>query len=133
MTVSASEIVSIVVLIISLISVRGYLLKGLNLGEEILNLRLHSSFGLIGGCKFSCVLGSGGCTFVFVNLESCHHLIYDGVGVMVMESKFVDCSASLSELKVSLSEIVLEISPSLVHRIGAFPPTDVVFANSLFL
>ena len=71
------------------------------------------------------MLGGGGCAFVLVDLETRHNLIYDGVGVV--EAQFVNCSAGFPEFKVSFSEVVLEFSPSLVCRIGAFPRPDVVF------
>ena len=67
----------------------------------------------------------------FVDLEAHHHLIYDGVGVV--ESKFANRSAGLSELKLIFSEVVLEIIPIFVCRSGAFPRTDAVFENSLFV
>ena len=55
-------------------------MKGLNLGEDIFHLGLHRVVGLIGGCEFDCLLGGGGCVFILVDSEACHHLIYDGVG-----------------------------------------------------
>ena len=113
-----SEIVSIVILIVALISMRVHLLKGLNLGEGSFNLRLHISVGIIGGCKFGFMLGGGGCAFIFVDLESRHNLIYDGVGVV--ESKCVNRSAGLSDIKVSFSKVVFEIFPSLLRQSGAF-------------
>ena len=126
-TASASEIVSIVVLIF----ICARYLKDMNLGEESFYLRLHRGVGLIGGCKFGCILDGGGCTFVFVDLEARHHLIYDGVGVV--EATFVNCSTSLSDLKASFSEVVLENLPSFVRQSGAFPHTDAAFENSLFV
>ena len=76
---------------IGLISVRVRELKFLDLVEESFYLGLHCGVGLIGGCKFGCILGGGGCAFVLINLEGRHHLIYDGVGVV--EAQFVNCSA----------------------------------------
>ena len=78
---------------IGLISVRVHELKFLDLVEESLYLGLHYGVGLIGGCKFSCVLGGSGCTFVLVDLEARHHFIYDGAGVV--EAQFFNCSAGL--------------------------------------
>ena len=106
-------------------------MKGLDLGEERLHLRHHHGVGLIGRCEFGCMLGGGGCAFVFVNFEVRHHLIYDGVGVV--EAKFVDRYAVFSELKVSFSEVVIRNFPSFLHRSGLFPCMDVVFKNSLLL
>ena len=63
---------------------------GLNLGEEILHQGLHRGVGLIGGSELGGVLCGCGCAFVLVNLEACHHLIHDGVGVV--EVQFVNCS-----------------------------------------
>ena len=100
------------------------------MGEESFHLGLHLGVGLIGGCDFGCMPGGGGCAFVFVDLEAHYHLIYDGVGVV--EAKFVDCSAGFFDLKVGLSEVVLEIIPSFVRLSGAFPHMDVVFENSFF-
>ena len=103
----------------------------MKLGEESLYLGLHRGVGLIGGYEFSCMLGGCGCAFVFVDLEARNYLIYDSVGVA--EAKFVDLSAGFSEIKVSFSEVVIEIIPSFVLRSGAFPCTDVVFEHSLFV
>ena len=114
---------------ISLVSMSVFKLEGLNLGEESFHLGLHRGVGLIGGCEFGCMLGGGGCAFVFVNLEAHHHLIYDVVGVV--ESQSINCSSSLPEFKVSFPEVVLGIFTSLVRRIGAFPRPDVVFEDSL--
>ena len=43
------------------------------------------------------MLGGGGRAFVLVNLEACHHFIYNGVGVV--QAQFVNRSAGFSELK----------------------------------
>ena len=94
-------------------------------------LGLHSGIGLIGRCEFGCMLGGGGYAFILVDLEARHHLIYYDIGVV--EAKFVNCSAGFSELKVSFLEVVFEIIPSFLRRIGAFPRTDVVFEISLFV
>ena len=67
--------------------------------------------------------------FVLVDLELRHHLIYDGVGLV--EVQFVNCSAGFPEFKVSFLEVVFEVIPCFVLRIGAFPRPDVVFENSL--
>ena len=104
-------------------------LKGLNLGEESLHLGFYCGVDLIGRCEFGCVLGDGGCAFVLVNLEARHHLIYNGVGVV--EAQFVNSSAGFPEFKVRFSEVLLEIFPSLVRQIGAFPRPDVVFEDFL--
>ena len=77
------------------------------------------------------MLGSGACAFIFINLEAHHNLIYNGVGIL--ESKFIDRSACFSELKVSFSEVVLEMFPIFVRRSGAFPRTYVVFEHLLFV
>ena len=77
------------------------------------------------------MLGGVGCVFIFVDLEPLHHLIYNGVGVV--ESKFVNCYAGISEIKVSFLEVMFEIFPSLVRWSGAFPRTYGVFENSLFV
>ena len=122
---SASEIIPM----ICLVSVRVCELKGLNLGEESLHLVLHRGVGLIDRCKLGCVFIGGGCAFVLVNLEARHHLIYDGVGVV--ESQFVNCVACFPEFKVRLSEVVLEVVPFFILRIGAFPRTYVVFEDSI--
>ena len=71
------------------------------------------------------MLGGDGCAFVLVDLVLCHNLIYNGVDVV--EAQFVNRSASFSEFKVSLLEVVLEVIPYFVHRIGAFPRPYVVF------
>ena len=131
MSVFASASLSEIVSTVFKIYTRALLLEGLNLGDESLHLRLHHSVGLIGRCKFGCMLGGGGCAFVFVNFEAHHHLIYDGVGVV--EANFINRSASLSELKVSFLEVVLENFPILVRQSGAFPRTDVVLKISLFV
>ena len=123
--VAAAEIVPM----IGLVSMSVRKLKGLNLVEESLHLALHRVVGLIGGCEFGCVLGGGGCAFVLVNLAACHHLIYNGVGVL--EAQFINSSAGFPEFKVSFLEVVLEIFPILVCRIGAFPRPEVVFEDLL--
>ena len=69
--------------------------------------------------------------FVLVDLEVCHHLIYDGFGVV--ESQSVNCSVGFPDLKVSFLEVVFEVIPYFVLRIGEFPRPDVVFENSLFV
>ena len=104
-------------------------LKGLNLGEESFYLGIHCGVGLIGGCKFGCVLGGGGCAFFLVNFEARHHFIYCGGGFV--EAQFVNRSASFPEFKVSFLEVVLEVISFFVHPIGAFPRLYVVFENSL--
>ena len=84
---SASKIVAM----ISLVSMRVCELKVLKLVEDSLHLGLHCGVGLIGGCKFVCVLGGGGCAFILIDLEARHHLIY--YGVVVVQSQFVSRSA----------------------------------------
>ena len=116
---------------IRLVSMRVCELKGLNLGEESLHLVIHRGVDLIGRCEFGYVLGDGGCTFVLVNLEVHHHLIYDGVGVV--EAQFVNSSAGFPKFKVSFAEVMLEFIPCFVRRIGAFPRPDVVFESSLYV
>ena len=103
----------------------------MNLGEKSLHLGLHCGVGLIGRYEFGCMLGGVGCAFVLVDLKVCNHLIYDGIGVV--EDQFVNCSAGFYELKVSFLEVVFEIISCFVRRSGAFPQTDVVFENSLFV
>ena len=103
----------------------------MKLGEESLHLGIHRSVGLIGGCEFGCMLGGVGCAFVLVDLEALHHLIYDGVGVV--ESQYVNPSTGFYDIKVIFPEVVFEIIPYFVRRIGAFPRTDVVFKKSLFV
>ena len=102
-------------------------LEVLTLGEDSLHLVLHIGVGLIGGCNFGCVFGDSGCVLVFVDLEVFHIVVYDGHGVV--ESQIVNCSAGFSEFKVSFLEVVFEVIPSFVGRIGAFPCPDVVFEN----
>ena len=102
-------------------------MKGLNLGEESFNLGLHRCVGLIGGCKFGCVLVGCGCVFVLVDLEAHHNLIYDGVGIV--KAQFVNRAAGFPEFKVSLSEVVLEVVPCFVCRIGALTLTYVVYED----
>ena len=126
-TASAFEIVSM----IGLIYMRVCEMKGLDLGEESLHLGFHCGVGIIGGSEFGFVLGGGGCAFVLFDLEARHHLIYVGVGVV--EAQFVNSSAVLPDLKVRLSEVVFEVIPCFVRRVGVFPHLDVVFENSLFL
>ena len=75
------------------------------------------------------MLGGGGCAFSLVDLEVLHHLIYNGIGVV--ESQFVNSSTGFPDFKVSLSEVVLGVFPSLVRHIGAFPCPDVIFEDSL--
>ena len=75
------------------------------------------------------MLGDGGCEFVLIDLEARHHLIYNGAGVV--EAQFVNPEKDLPEFKVSFSEVVLEVVPCFVRQIGAFPPLDVAFENSL--
>ena len=112
---TASEKIPIVVLIVALISMPVIFLKSLKLGEENIHLILHCSVRLIGGCDFSCMFGGSGCAFVFVDFEAHNNLIYNGVGVGVVEDKFADCSTGLSELKASFFEFVFKIFPSLVR------------------
>ena len=104
-------------------------LKGLDLCEESLYLGLHRGVGLVGGSKFGGVLCGCGCVcaFVFVNLEARHHLIHNGVGVV--ESQFVNCSSSLSEFKVSFTEVMFKIFPCFSRRVGVFPCLDVAFGD----
>ena len=83
---------------IGLVSMSVRNLKGLNLGEESLHLGIHRGVGLIGGCKFGCMLGGSCCAFILVDLEVHHHLIYNGVGIM--EAHFVNCFAGFPEFKV---------------------------------
>ena len=61
-------------------------LKGLDLGEESLQLGLHCGIGLIGGSEFGGVLCGCGCAFVLIDSEVRNHLIQDGFGVV--ESQF---------------------------------------------
>ena len=75
------------------------------------------------------MLGGGGCTFILVDLEARHNLIYDGVGVV--KSQSVNCATGFHEFKVSFSEAVLEVVPYFVLQIGAFPRPYVVFEYSL--
>ena len=103
----------------------------MDMGEEIFHLVLHRGVGLIGGREFVCMLGGGCCAFVLVYLEARHHFIYDGVGIV--ESQFVNRFAGFSELKVSFSEVVFEVIPCFVRRIGVFSRSDVIFENSLFV
>ena len=97
----------------------------MNLGEESFYLGLHRCVGMIGGCEFGCMLGGGGCAFVLVNFEARHHLIYNGVSVV--KYQFVNSAASFPDFKVSFSEVVLEVVPCFVRRIGSFPRLYVVF------
>ena len=69
-----------------------------------------------------------GCAFFLVDLEVRHHLIYDGIGIA--EAQFFNCSTGFPEFKVSFSEVVSEVIPCFVRRIGAFPRPDVVFEYS---
>ena len=77
------------------------------------------------------MLGDGGCEFVLIDLEARHHLIYDGVGIV--GAQFINRSTSFPDFKVSFSEVMFEVIPCFVLRIGAFPCPDVVFENSLFV
>ena len=104
-------------------------MKGLNLGEESLYLGLHLDVCLIGGCELGYVLGGSGCAFALINLEARHHFIYDCIGVV--EDLFVNCSVGFPELTVSFLEVVIEVIPCFVRRIGAFPRPDVVFVDLL--
>ena len=104
-------------------------LKGLDLGDESLHLGLHHDVGLIGGSESSGVLCGCGCAFVLVNLEACHHLIHDGVGVV--GAQLVNCSYSFSEFKVSFTEVVFKIVPCFVRLVGAFPRPNSVFEHLL--
>ena len=115
---------------IGLVFMRVCNLKGLNLGEESLQLGLHCGVVLIGGCKFGCVSSDGGCAFFLVDLEACHHLICNGVGVV--EAQFVNCSAGFPEFKVSFLKVVFDVIPCFLRCIIAFTCPDVIFENSLF-
>ena len=114
---------------IGLVSMSACNLRGLNLGKDSLYLGLHRGVGTIGGCDFGCVLGGGGYAFVLVNLEAHNNLIHDIVGVV--EAQFVNRSDGFPEFKVSFLEVVFEIYPILVRRIGAFPRLDIVFEDYL--
>ena len=90
---------------------------------------IHRGVGLIGGSKFGGVLCGCGCAFILVDLEAHHYLVHNGVGIV--ESQFVNCSSSFSELKVIFTEVMFKIVPCFVRLVGAFPRPDVVFEDSL--
>ena len=96
-----------------------------------MRLGLHRGVGLVGGCKFGCVLGGCGCVLLLVDLGVHHNLIYNGVGIV--EAQFVNRSAGFPVFKVSFLEVVFEVIPYVVCRIGAFPRPNVVFEDSLFV
>ena len=104
-------------------------MKDLNLLEESLYLGLHLDVRLIGGCELGYVLSGGGCAFGLINLEASHHLICNCIGVV--EDHFVNCSVGFPEFRVSFSEVVIEVIPCFVRRMGEFPRPDVVFEDLL--
>ena len=104
-------------------------LKGLNLGEKRLHLGLHRGVGLIGRSEFSGMLCGCGCAFSLVDLEARHHLIHDGVVVVV--AQFSNSSSGFSEFKVNFAEVMFKIFPRFVRLVGAFPRPDVIFEDSL--
>ena len=55
---------------------------------------------------------------VFVHLQERHHLIYDGVYIVVLQ--FVNFYSFLSDLKVISVEVMLEVIPSFICLGGAF-------------
>ena len=77
------------------------------------------------------MLGGYGCALVLVDLRARHNLIYNGVGVV--EAQFVNHSAGFPVFKLSFLEVVFEVIPCFVRRVGAFPRLDVVFEDSLFV
>ena len=64
------------------------------MGEESLHLRLHRGVGMIGRRKCGSMLCDGGHAFVFINLEVCHHVVDNGVGVV--EAGFIDGTSCFS-------------------------------------
>ena len=102
-------------------------LKGLELGEESLNMGLHHVIVLISGSAFGGVLCGCGCTFVLVNLEAHHLMVHDGVGVV--EDQFVYCSSGFSEFKVSFTELMFKIFACFYTWLVRFARPDVVFDN----
>ena len=66
---------------------------------------------------------------VFVNLEACHHLIDNDVGVV--GAVFIDGASTFSEFKASFAEVVLEVEPRLVYVVCTFPRADVIFEDTL--
>ena len=95
------------------------------MGKESLHLQLHSGVGLIGRHEYGRVLCGCGCVLVFVNLEARHHLVHNGVGVV--EAEFIYRTSSLSEFKVSLTEVMFEVVPRFVCFVFALPRSDVIF------
>ena len=77
------------------------------------------------------MLGGCGCALVLVDLRVRHNLIYNGVGVV--EAQFVNRSAGFPVFKPRFLEVVFEVIPCFVRRVGAFPRLDVVFEDSLFV
>ena len=82
------------------------------MGKESLYLRLHCGVGLIGGRDCGSVLCGCVSALVFVNLEACHHLVNNGVGVV--EAEFINSTFCLLKVKVSFTEVVFEVVPCFV-------------------
>ena len=99
--------------------------------EDSLHLRLHRGVGLIGGRDCGSVLCVCGHAFVFVYLETRHHLVENCVGVV--EAKFIDSTSCFSEFKVSFAEVVLEVFPRFVCLVCAFPRSYVIFEDPLLV
>ena len=99
------------------------------MGEESLYLRLHCGVGLIGRRECGRLLCGCGNALVFVNLEACHHLVDNGVGVL--EAEFINSTSCFLEFKVSFAEVVFEVVPHFVCLVCALPCSDVIFEDSL--
>ena len=71
---------------------------GLDLGKDSLHLQLHCGVGLIGGRKCVSVLCDCGSALVFIDLEACHHLVHNGVGVV--KAEFINLTSFLPEFPI---------------------------------
>ena len=94
-----------------------------------MHLQLHHGVVLIGGRKCGSVLCGCGSALVFVDLEACHNLVDNGVGVV--EAEFINITSCFSEFKVSFAEVVFEVVPRFVCLVCALPRLDVIFEDLL--
>ena len=94
-----------------------------------MHLQLHRGIGLVGGRECSSVLCECGSAPVVVDLESRHHLIHNGVGVV--KPDFIYCTYCLYEFKESFAEVIFEVIPRFVRLVCALPLLDAIFEDSL--
>ena len=99
------------------------------MGKESLHLQLHLGVGLIGGRECISLLCGCGSVLVFVDLEACHNLVDNDVGVV--EAEFINSTSRFLELKVRFAEVVFEVVPHFVCLVCALPRLDVIFEDLL--